>query len=259
MAPMEEESPSKVPNEIGMQTFGFQHLTSLLLEVMNRALKAVWYQKWLVHRRLRPEAFGGRLHRHITTSAYTIDSSYSTSPIFAPTGPFSMFVHNKHQNANKRRDPDHNKGTYLLPMEFAEGSPLHPSYGAGHATVAGACATVLKAFFPERQVILNPVVPSRSGEALLPYTGPDRITVGGELEKLASNISLGRNFAGMHWRSDHTVSLRLGEKVAISCLYDQAKLFNETYSFKCNRFSGTTITISRSSTFQDLRGWLDSY
>jgi hypothetical protein len=116
-----------------------------------------------------------------------------------------------------------------------------------------------KPFIPERQVILNPVVPSRSGEALLPYTGPDRITVGGELEKLASNISLGRNFAGMHWRSDHTVSLRLGEKVAISCLYDQAKLFNETYSFKCNRFSGTTITISRSSTFQDLRGWLDSY
>jgi hypothetical protein len=86
MAPIEEESPGKAPNEIGMQTFGFQHITSMLLEVMNRALKAVWYQKWLVHRRLRPEAFGGRLHRHITTTAYTIDSSYSTSPIFASTG-----------------------------------------------------------------------------------------------------------------------------------------------------------------------------
>ena len=27
----------------------------------NRALKAAWYQKWSVHRRLRPEEFGGRL------------------------------------------------------------------------------------------------------------------------------------------------------------------------------------------------------
>jgi hypothetical protein len=35
----------------------------------------------------------------------------------------------------------------LLPMAFQEGSPMHPSYGAGHATVAGACVTILKAFF----------------------------------------------------------------------------------------------------------------
>ena len=63
------------------------------------------------------------------------------------------------RNSNKRDVADHDKGTYLLPMEFAEGSPIHPSYGAGHATVAGACATVLKAFFPEDQVILDAVVP----------------------------------------------------------------------------------------------------
>ena len=40
-------------------------------------------------------------------------------------------------------------GTYLLPQVFPEGSPLHPSYGAGHATVAGACVTIAKAFFDE--------------------------------------------------------------------------------------------------------------
>ncbi len=33
-----------------------------------------------------------------------------------------------------------------LPMAFQEGSPMHPSYGAGHATVAGACVTILKAY-----------------------------------------------------------------------------------------------------------------
>ncbi len=32
-------------------------------------------------------------------------------------------------------------------MAFPEGSPTHPSYGAGHATVAGACVTILKAWF----------------------------------------------------------------------------------------------------------------
>jgi hypothetical protein len=39
-------------------------LTVLLSEAWQRALKAVWYQKWFVHRRLRPEAFGRLVRRH---------------------------------------------------------------------------------------------------------------------------------------------------------------------------------------------------
>ena len=38
-------------------------------------------------------------------------------------------------------------GSYLLPMAYPEGCPTHPAYPAGHATIAGACTTVLKAFF----------------------------------------------------------------------------------------------------------------
>ncbi len=142
---------------------------------------------------------------------------------------------------------------------FAEGSPIHPSYGAGHATVAGACATILKAFFPEEQCLASPVVPNRAGTALVAYTGADRnrITVGGEINKLASNISLGRNFAGMHWRSDHTESLKLGERVAISLLFDQRETFNEEYFFKFKRFSGQSIQIDKQSTVADLRVWLN--
>src|SRR5207247_4375136 len=87
--------------------------------------------------------------------------------------------------------------TYLLPQAFPEGSPLHPSYGAGHATVAGACVTVLKALFDESFLIPNPVVPGPDGRSLVRYTGPDadRLTVGGELNKLAANVAIGRNFA----------------------------------------------------------------
>lgn len=68
-------------------------------------------------------------------------------------------------------------------MSYAEGSPLHPSYGQGHGTIAGACATILKAFFDEDQKIVNPAVPNRDGTALEPYTGPDhdQLTLGGEL------------------------------------------------------------------------------
>jgi hypothetical protein len=260
-APMNEEfpSPRKSATQIGFVTFGPTHLTGLLLEIMTRALKAVWYEKWLVHRRLRPEEFGGRAHREkLSPGTYPIAANLFTSPIFQPTGPFSVFLHNQQQNCNKRTNPGDQAGTYLLPMAFAEGSPIHPSYGAGHATVAGACATILKAFFPEDQCITSPVVPNQAGTALVAYTGADRIhlRVGGEIDKLASNISLGRNFAGMHWRSDHTESLRLGERVAISLLFDQRKTFNENYFFKFTRFNGQNVQIDKNSSVADLRAWL---
>ena len=51
---------------VGVQTFGGQHILDLLGEVSNRALKAMWYQKWFVHRALRPIAYGGLVHNTIT-------------------------------------------------------------------------------------------------------------------------------------------------------------------------------------------------
>jgi len=134
-------------------------------------------------------------------------------------------------------------GTYLLPMAFAEGSPLHPSYGAGHATVAGACVTILKAWFDESYVIPNPVQATPDGLALVPYSGPP-LTVGGELNKLASNVATGRNIAGVHWRSDAVESLKLGEAVAISILQDQKNTYNENFSgFTFTKFDGTQVTV----------------
>jgi hypothetical protein len=101
----------------------------------------------------------------------------------------------------------------LLPQVFPEGSPLHPSYGSGHATVAGACVTILKAMFDGSTGYANPVVASADGLSLVPYVGSDAnsLTVEGELNKLASNVAHGRNIAGVHWRSDAYWSLRLGE------------------------------------------------
>jgi hypothetical protein len=130
------------------------------------------------------------------------------------------------------------------------GSPTHPAYGAGHATVAGACVTILKSWFKESttlvQLGLTPKEPDQTGTTLVNYTGSDAgsLTVGGELNKIASNVGLGRDIAGVHWRSDATESLKLGEQVAIGMLRDQRGCYNEVFNgFILTKFDGTTVTV----------------
>jgi hypothetical protein len=112
--------------------------------------------------------------------------------------------------------------------------------------IAGACVTALKAFFSETFVIPSPVASSDDGLSLVPYNGSDagQITVGGELNKLANNVALGRDMAGVHWRSDAEQALLLGEKVTISILRDQRPTYNEPFNgFTFTRFNGTSITV----------------
>jgi hypothetical protein len=141
-------------------------------------------------------------------------------------------------------------GNALLPMAFPEGCPTHPAYGAGHATVAGACVTILKAWFKESTKLVDlgvtPVQPADDGLTLAPYAGADAgdLTVGGELNKLASNVGVGRDIAGVHWRSDATESLKLGEQLAIGILKDQKACYNENFGgFSLTKFDGTTVTV----------------
>ncbi len=211
-------------NQSGFATFGGPHILDVVARVANCALQAVWYQKWSVHRRLRPEEFGGRVHNHLTGAA-----SYPISPKLlesrALSEAFSRF------------------NSYLLPMAYPEGCPTHPAYPAGHAAIAGACATVLKAFFNESFTVPNPVVTSDHGLSLEPFT-ETTLTVGGELNKLASNVALGRDAAGVHWRSDGTEGLKLGEAVAVSILKDFQNCFNEEFDgFALTKFDGTSIEI----------------
>ncbi len=210
--------------QIGFGTLGNPYITSLVCAVATRALKAVWYQKWYVHRRLRPEEFAGRIHNHMIGAAnYPIHREILNSAVLD-----RLF---------------RNSGTYLLPQAYPEGAPAHPSYGAGHATVAGACVTILKAFFDESFVIRGPVESAPDGLSLVPYSGPE-MTVGGELNKLAYNVALGRNFAGVHWRTDAEESLRLGEEVGIGFLREERYCLNEQVKgFSLTKFDGTTITI----------------
>ena len=138
-------------------------------------------------------------------------------------------------------------GDYFLSQAFPEGSPTHPAYPTGHGTVAGACITVLKFFFDGNFVIPDPVVPSSDGLSLLDYTGSDagQLTVNGELNKLANNISFGHGIhSGIHWRSDTSSSIQLGEAVAIGMLQDRAKCYAERFTVSFTKIDGTTATIS---------------
>ncbi len=208
----------------GFGTFGGPYVMTILTEVATRALKAVWFQKWFVHRRLRPEAYGGLVHQVAVDGAlHPLHADVLGSQVLA-----DLILAN---------------GTGLHPQAFPEGSPMHPSYGAGHATVAGACVTILKALFDESFVIANPKVVTPDGTGLVDYVGPP-LTVGGELNKLAMNVATGRNLAGVHWRTDALESLRLGERVAIEILEDQRKTFNESFDgFELTTFDGESIVV----------------
>ena len=134
--------------------------------------------------------------------------------------------------------------TFLLPMAFAEGSPMHPSYGAGHATVAGACVTILKAFFDHGHVLPEPYVVSNDGSELTSIqTQSLSLTVEGELNKLASNISIGRDWAGVHYFTDYYESARMGEQIAIGILEEQKLTYGENFSMTVPLFDGGCVRI----------------
>jgi len=234
--PKAEGNPyNQSKTQLGFATFGPTQLLQLLGETLGRALRAVWWQKWGVHRRLRPEEYGGRVHNHITgVRTYSLHASILTSLQTGGLAPYFGNVGDKFPSS------------YLLPQAYPEGAPTHPAYGAGHATASGALATILKAFFDETAAIENPVQSDAAGTALVAYTGPGatQMTVGSELNKLAGNIAIFRNGAGVHWRTDYTESLVLGEAVAIGLLQEMSLGFQEDDGFfQLTRFDGRTIRI----------------
>jgi hypothetical protein len=217
--------------ENGFGTFGGPDFAATLAEVATRALKAAWYQKWQVHLRPRPEHTGGLVHL-IKTGQGANTTAKLSDLILNSQG--------LQQSFNKY-------GTWLLSQAFPEGSPTHPSYPTGHGVVGGACITILKFFFDGNFVIPNPVVPTDDGLSLVSYTGSDagQLTVNGELNKLGHNVSFGHGIhAGIHWRTDTDVSLKLGEAVALGILHDRAQTYNEKFTVQLSKFDGTTATIS---------------
>lgn len=238
----------------GFAHFGGPHILTLVTEVATRALKAVRFQKYNVHRRCRPEVLAARITKADVLSDIT--NEFKTMRDTIGTTNHAILGMIDSENGDLFESGSTNDKNYLLPMAFTEGSPMHPAYGAGHATVAGACITVLKAFFdcnskfkPNGTDANKAFVSTDKGKKLelipvLDQLGNEvELTVEGELNKLASNISIGRNWAGVHYFTDYYESLLMGERIAIGILEEQKLLFNENFSMTIPLFGGSTIRI----------------
>jgi len=70
-----------------------------------------------------------------------------------------------------------------------------------------------------------------------------KLTVEGELNKLASNIAIGRNWAGVHYFTDYYESLLMGEEIAIAILEEQKLTFGENFSVTVPKFNGESHRI----------------
>jgi hypothetical protein len=214
--------------QFGDITLGNENVLSLLAQACLLAQKASYYYKWQVHRRARPETFAARIDVHLDGR-----KSYDLHPAVLEC-----------EGAARIK---HAHGSWLLPLAYPEGCPTHPSYPAAHAVNAGACATILKAFFDEHFVIPATVQATADGAQLEPWRRHP-LTLGGEINKLASNIALARDAAGVHFRSDSIRGLKLGEEVALGLLTDTTLTYSEKFDgFALHLFDGTAVRIRNGS------------
>lgn len=276
--PEENNDKTRTP----FATFGGPHVLTLVTETATRSLKAVRRQKYNHHLRARPEVIGAVAALAKTRMADCLGPAKSpanehvTKLELAKDSNGVGLMENIHQhNMDQSQSasgsiagaPNISGANYLLPMAFPEGSPMHPAYGAGHATVAGSCVTMLKAFFEtfkedengnetwlplplnevgKSQPIQKIYVPKPDGLSLTESVQDNagEITLIGELNKLAANISIGRNMAGVHFYSDYYDSLRMGERIAVGMLKEQMLTYPDTVKLRLMSFDDDKITLT---------------
>lgn len=171
-------------------------------DIAKQVLRPAWYQKWLGHRYARPEEYGGIVE--LSEGDYNKDYSDVLPDVLLDSEALKRTVDKQ--------------GNYLLTSAVPEGSPTHPSYPAGHGAIAGACGTVLKAFFDEDARIENPQRATADGE--LEAADVDSLRFSDEINKLMTNNALGRDFGGFHYRFNGLAGIKMGETYAISYIAD---------------------------------------
>jgi len=190
--------------------------TPFVLDLINRAattaLRAAWYHKWRVHRQLRPEEFG-----------YEVDRLYSGRVTRYEGAPAPELFASELLTLVQAK-----QGNVLLSSAFPEGCPTHPAFPAGHSTIAGACATIMKGLFREDYEL--------AGSRL-----------GSEINKLAHNIAMGRCAAGVHFQSDNEAGLLLGEKLGLTLLAEARQGLRtgvgKEFRFAVKRFDGRVVEV----------------
>ena len=219
-APINKGNPFKscIKNEVPFVTLGQVDIHELLHRAIRISLHAGWLQK-ILFLRIRPEVFAYEVNRAKCGHNFGVHVDVLSSPTLS-----RVFAKN---------------GNYLLPGVYPEGSPVHPAYPSGHACLAGAGATILKAFYDGDWVFPQAYI--ANGNQLV--TIPDKLTLSNELDKLASNCATGRNMAGIHYRSDGEEGIRFGEKIAIEMLREHVKRYDEKVHLQITKRNGKKIVI----------------
>ncbi|MEM7289185.1 MAG: bromoperoxidase, partial [Pseudomonadota bacterium] len=106
----------------GFAHFGGPHILSLVTEVATRALKAVRFQKFNIHRRCRPEVLAARMELATALKKDSPEIGKMFKDLDA-CGILDMVKTRNDQN-NGKKGTAKDKNRYLLPMAFCEGSPM---------------------------------------------------------------------------------------------------------------------------------------
>lgn len=243
--PLDPNSPYALDKRIsGFNTFSTAWLFNLIGAAQDTEAQA-FYEKWYVHRHIRPEAFGN-LVDGIKGNRFALNPSLHADLLNSSVLPL-IFERNKELNVKRNMG---STGSFFLPQESNGGSPSHPDAPAGHAFTAGVGVTLLKAVFDvgtptnARPWPLQVVEASEDGLTLL--NNPSSLTILGELNKLAFNISEGRDWLGIHSRvGGNMLAMFMGEDVAIHLLTDLGFTYPEpTFNgFTLTKFDGSVVTV----------------
>jgi hypothetical protein len=250
--PLDPNSPYTNDTRIsGFNTFSTAWLFNLIGAAQDTEAQA-FYQKWYVHRKLRPEAMGN-LVDGIKNGRFSLNPSLHADLLNSAVLPL---IDTRNQQLNAKRGMANGEPhVFLLPQESNGGSPSHPDPPAGHAFTAGVGVTLLKAVFDvgtpsnPRAWPVQPVEASEDGLSLLNTS--DSLTILGELNKLAFNIAEGRNWLGIHTRiGGNYLGLTGGEDVAIRLLNDLGFTYPESVfnGFSLTKFDGTVVTVGPKQT-----------
>ena len=163
----------------GFQTFGGPHVLSLLVEAQIARLKPSGFTSGMCMHAVA-EAYGGLVHSLTAGNRkYPLHSDVLNSQGVAKV--FSKY------------------GSYLLPQAFPEGSPQHPRSGQGLLAIAGARNHSESIFQYRLGHIFQSGISQRRWivAGSLQRIGRVEMSVTNELDKLAGNIGMARNLAGV--------------------------------------------------------------
>ncbi len=205
--------------------FGFADIISSLNAVIRPALLASWCFK---NRTLflRPEV-GGLITERTRLNPLDNDNPEISIEILDNSILDEFLVKNNN---------------HLLPQVYPEGAPLTPGFPSYYAVLAGAQSTILK-FFYDCNGTLDLVKPSADGLSLVDVVGLSS-DIYGELNKLASNLALGRVWAGVSYRLAAESGILLGEKVALEFLKQHVLKYPQKINVYLKLYDGCVTVVS---------------